>query len=347
MKWDHVGYHDADWSFAGFRPGEAIYSNDKIQQAFIRGPLFRRYIDYSAFKRSAAVRVLDHDRNALYRFAGNLRRWLVPTKSDKSLREVYTAGSFIPPSYSDRLRVEMITTCVGWAKSLDVCLTQNLRHFDHVIVITDFDDVETQAICRKHDCSFVMTNEFYHDNVIFDKGTCYNSALKHLKYREFVAFIDCDIVLDRTFRAFLGESQTLDVDALYGCDRIDVKTQSPIWDVTLPISSATEWGFGYFQLCNLRSKWLAGKSPVYPASPNAHQSDFLFRDQFGEGNNFLWLGVWTWDANAQKRLDLPCFHLVSEVAQNRADKDVEHYVPAEAKRMLSIREEDLRKLLAG
>jgi hypothetical protein len=213
-------------------------------------------------------------------------------------------------------RLEGITCSVGCSEYLNDWLTHNRKHFHSVIVATDKNDLDSQSVAKSFGVNLLVTDAFYLNGNKFDRGTVYDMALRHLKYKDFVALIDCDIVLRPDFSSFLGK-EGLRQDIFYGCDRLNIEDKAekekfrngrPFRSV---LASQEEWGFGYFQMFNMNNKHIHGKAHLYPSAKDANFSDYLFRAQFGSGHQFK-DGVWSWDKTAQSKLDIPCYHLGSD-----------------------------------
>ncbi len=237
---------------------------------------------------------------------------------DDYLQRATPSAAAYPPRHT--FKAEMITCSVGLAKYLPDCLRRNMVHFDRTIVVTDRHDTASQEVARAHGADVFVTDWFYVEGRRFDRGTAYNRALKLLTHRDWVTFMDVDIVLPVDHRARL-EAFGLRDNVFYGMDRLNLNTPETraaflsTGDASGAVSdSTTEWGFGYHQLVNLSNPFLKrlpeGK-PIYPSSPDVFQSDYLFRHQFGSGHTMTPEGVWTWDPLHQQKLPWVCYHLGS------------------------------------
>ena len=211
-------------------------------------------------------------------------------------------------------RLELMTLSVGVSHVLDFSLSINRPHFDHVTVATSPEDTGTKDVCRKHAVDCLVTNVFYKNGVKFDKGAARDLLFRSAKLKEFVLYLDPDILVHPSFRQDLSR-QKLDVDVLYGADRVLILNER---DMALfsqnrlcaPVSM--DWGFGYFNLFHCSSKWLAGKGCLVESYPTEKEpfgsEDYLFRKQFG-GPHYFINDQWHWDLSAQQRLGMWCFHL--------------------------------------
>lgn len=232
------------------------------------------------------------------------------------------------PARHGDLKMELITCSVGCGEFLKVCLERNMKHFDRTVVVTDSRDKESLAVAGQMGADVFVTDRFYLNGNRFDRGTAYDRALKVLRHRDWVAFMDVDIVLPRGFRS-LVEEHGLSDDCFYGCRRRHITSDEAreaflstgTCEWTIP--SEYEWGFGYLQMFNMGSRFIQGKDPVYPGAEDCNHSDYLFRKQFGQGHTFdEKTGAWQWDPTFQIRLPFDCYHLGSNGA---APSLVRHY----------------------
>lgn len=227
-----------------------------------------------------------------------------------------------PQQYPPRssFKVELITCCVGCVDYLETCLKRNMWHFDHTIVVTDTTDLASRELAQRLGADVLVTDRFYVGGKRFDRGSAYNRALDLVRYKDWVTFMDVDIVLHGDHRLKL-EQHGLRNNVFYGCDRLNLTTPAAReaflceGDTSSAlVDSTTEWGFGYYQLFNWTNPFLTGRppsEPIYPSSPDVFTSDHLFRHRFGGGHTMTPAGLWTWDASHQQRLPWPCYHLGS------------------------------------
>ncbi len=128
------------------------------------------------------------------------------------------------------LRLEFVTTCVGFDEILDFTLGFNHGQVDTVIVVTSHEDKATQGVCKKHGAICVQTDLFRKNGRKFNKGAAINSGLSRFQYHGWRMHLDCDIVLPDSFRRLLFNHTHLDVDCLYGCDRVNVYSKQQLRD---------------------------------------------------------------------------------------------------------------------
>ena len=122
----------------------------------------------------------------------------------------------------DALRLEAVTTCVGFDDMLDFTLGLNHSHVDHYIVVTSHEDRATAQVCLKHSATCVKTDLFRKNGRQFNKGAAINAGMDCFQYHGWRLHLDADIVLPDNFRRLLFNHSHLDRTCLYGADRVDV-----------------------------------------------------------------------------------------------------------------------------
>jgi hypothetical protein len=128
----------------------------------------------------------------------------------------------IEPPNRDALRLEAVTTCVGFDDILDITLSMNHPHLDTMIVVTSHDDKRTQACAHKHGAICVQTDLFKKNGRKFNKGAAINAGFGRFQYQGWRMHLDSDIILPDNFRRILFNHTELDTNCIYGADRIDI-----------------------------------------------------------------------------------------------------------------------------
>jgi hypothetical protein len=123
---------------------------------------------------------------------------------------------------TEALRLEVVTTCVGFDDFLDETLAYNHGQVDTMIVVTTHQDWKTQGVARKHGALCVQTDLFFKNGRQFNKGAAINSGFDYFQYHGWRMHLDCDIALPANFRRMLFNHTHLDQSCLYGADRFDV-----------------------------------------------------------------------------------------------------------------------------
>lgn len=116
------------------------------------------------------------------------------------------------------MRLEAVTCCVNYADFLAETLPHNRHLFDHLVVVTAPEDVETQRVCEYWHVEVLLTDAFRSRWGEFCKGCGINEGLAALKLDDWVLHLDADIMLPPLTRQLL-EAAELDPSVLYGADR--------------------------------------------------------------------------------------------------------------------------------
>ncbi len=199
----------------------------------------------------------------------------------------------------DALRLESVTTCVGFDDILDVTLTANHHHFDYMIVVTSHEDHRTKNVAKKHGAICVQTDLFKKNGRSFNKGAAINAGFDRFQFHGWRMHLDSDIILPDNFRRMLFTHTKLERHCLYGVDRMDVvglhelnnlsKQPQHIWNCLLDPKHHRPIGarficplrgycpLGFFQL------WHASCQKGYPYSlGSAAHDDIMFCDGWAE-----------------------------------------------------------------
>jgi hypothetical protein len=122
----------------------------------------------------------------------------------------------------ESLRLEIVTTCVGFDDILDVTLTANHKQSDHYIVVTTHADRLTQKVAKKHSVTCVLSDLFFKNGRKFNKGAAINAGFDYFQYYGWRLHLDSDIMLPDNFRRVLFNHTHLERHCLYGCDRLNI-----------------------------------------------------------------------------------------------------------------------------
>ena len=155
-------------------------------------------------------------------------------------------------------RFEAITVCVNYSDFLAETLPNNIRHFDHFVVVTSYADTRTQDLCNHLGVECRTTDVMYKDGGAFAKGRAIDFGLAYLRKTDWVAHLDADIWLPPRTRYWL-DNASLDEECIYGIDRATAR------GMTHGASSATSRSGTRRQsstsvtgwLCRRRSRWCA------------------------------------------------------------------------------------------
>jgi hypothetical protein len=121
-----------------------------------------------------------------------------------------------------------VVVSVGHADYLDVSLRHNRPQFDTVVVATSPDDLESQRVAARHDCTVVISDDWRREGSdprgngrVFNKGRMVERALQQLPNGGWRVHCDADIVWPGNCRQRLALA-LYDRHALYGLDRFNV-----------------------------------------------------------------------------------------------------------------------------
>jgi hypothetical protein len=134
----------------------------------------------------------------------------------------YSHPSLSSSQSAEALRLEYVTTCVGFDDLLDHTLGINHPHMDTAIVVTSHEDRATQKVAAKHGAICVPTDLFQKNGRRMNKGAAINAGFNRFQYHGWRMHLDADIALPDNFRRMIFNHTHLDPGCLYGADRMDV-----------------------------------------------------------------------------------------------------------------------------
>jgi hypothetical protein len=117
------------------------------------------------------------------------------------------------------MKLEAVIVCVNYSDFLAHTLPSTRNQFDKLVVVTDFEDLETKRLCEYYNVMCIQTNAFYENGDTFNKGRGINEGLRHLDQNGWVLHLDADIYLPPQTRSIL-ENLPLDSSKIYGADRL-------------------------------------------------------------------------------------------------------------------------------
>lgn len=244
--------------------------------------------------------------------------------------------------------IEAIIVCVNYSDFLEITLPKNINHFDHIIIITTPEDVNTINYIeslKSAKISLIKTNYFTFNRAKFNKGLAINLAYDHLKYKDFICYLDSDIVLEEDFRTKF-ENQKPEIELFYGCPRRDFPTKQHWDDFISNKKQLNEFikyrgsGYGFFAIHNYNSTIFQNllrnnlyKMPYPYWFLNGSESDWVFRNYWGERIFNPKLGKFPechlepnndYDTGKYKELPFECYHL-GEVGKNHNNRVTEQF----------------------
>ena len=118
------------------------------------------------------------------------------------------------------MKIEALTISVGYADFLQETLPHNLHHFDRLLVVTSYEDKQTQNICRRLSVECHPTDVMYSHGDPFNKGRAIDFGLGFLTRNDWIVHLDADIFLPPTTRRWIETAQP-DPQCIYGIDRVN------------------------------------------------------------------------------------------------------------------------------
>jgi hypothetical protein len=119
------------------------------------------------------------------------------------------------------MKIECVTTCVGYADFLAETAPLNRHHFDRWVIVTSPQDQETFNLCHRLNLQCLVTDDFTRDGE-FNKGRAIQRGMNNLSGSDWILHLDADVALPDEFPAAI-EMAHLDPASIYGCDRMMVR----------------------------------------------------------------------------------------------------------------------------
>jgi len=186
-------------------------------------------------------------------------------------------------------KLDIIITCVNYSDFLILSLKENIKLGFPITVITSERDPLTIKLCKEFDVNYVITEDFFEDGAVFNKGKGINAGINQLKNPEWILHLDADIVLPEDFTTIIS-NKALSTKKLYSatrymCYTFDKYQKFLDGKIKLHQMDAVHMcpPVGYFQLFHYTHPNLKDKEKIYPErSKDASWSDLLFADKFPE-----------------------------------------------------------------
>lgn len=193
-------------------------------------------------------------------------------------------------------KLEAVIVSFNCLDLLSITLPRNLPEFDTITIITKPDDKATLDYCQSLNDSklrVLVTDVFTQNGCQFNKGEAINQGIDVTLYKEFIALMDCDVIVPKGFKKKFNEI-ILDKECLYGMRRLNLDTKQDLEDLESGKKQKDDFTlfrgafYGYFQLFHYQSstfqrllKQFNGKA--YPFwIPVANDIDWVFYLHFGE-----------------------------------------------------------------
>lgn len=156
--------------------------------------------------------------------------------------------------------MKAIMVSVDYSDLLAISLKYNRHHFEEVMVVTSFTDVETVKVCQANNARAFMTNAFYENGAVFNKFLALEQGLDFLGRDGWICVMDSDVLWPRDIK--MDELSLLPQHHfINGC--LYTPRRRMFEDVTQPIPQENEWG--NYPL-HPQSREFAGYTQIFHAS---------------------------------------------------------------------------------
>lgn len=163
--------------------------------------------------------------------------------------------------------IRALTVAVGewYARTLEICLVRNMRHFVECLVITAPEDEAVKRVALSvPGVRLYETNDFYAYGAHFNKGLCIEKGFDVLGRDGWLAVIDSDILLPDSLPLEL-----LQPGRLYGANRRILENPGhwhPGFDWRHAAPTVDGGPVGFFQLFHAEDPHVRDKRPLYDVS---------------------------------------------------------------------------------
>ena len=79
------------------------------------------------------------------------------------------------------MKLEAVIVCVNYSDFLAHTIQSTKNQFDQLVVVTDYEDLETKKLCEYYNVKCVQTNVFYENGDKFNKGKGINERAYNLE----------------------------------------------------------------------------------------------------------------------------------------------------------------------
>ena len=179
----------------------------------------------------------------------------------------------------------VIIVSVNYNDYLLVSLSNNIKYFEDITVVTSSDDLMCHKICDRFKVKCIITDRMYEDGALFNKGKAINDGIKSISNPEWILLLDADIVITEKID-LVEDKNILYTSDRYICDNYNMYKD---WkDGKIEIDKIGKYevnkGLGFFQLFNIDNSNINKELPFPESSNDAAWSDLQFRDKFIKRN---------------------------------------------------------------
>ncbi len=214
----------AKWLLATTFPGRLPTDNRPIET----GQWWPHNLEAEPFNFPPPVELINEDCQEWY-----------PYFADKSL------GLWIVADLVDKPK--SLTVCVDYDDFLTVTLPRNKRHFSRTLVVTSPTDTQTQELAKEQECECYVTDAFYRDGAVFNKGLAVEEAFDVLGRDGWICVWDADVVMPESIDIQNREQDCLYVPGRHILDQPGRFSDDLNW-ATLPLPTQPHEFDGYCQI---------------------------------------------------------------------------------------------------
>lgn len=176
-------------------------------------------------------------------------------------------------------KLDVVIVSVNYNDYLIISLSENIKHFDNITVVTSPEDKVCQNICKKLNVKCVVTDVMYENGAVFNKGKAINVGINSIDNPDIILLLDADIIVEKA----INISQLSD-EVLYTAERYILPNYQSYMNYLINKNKFSkiehDKGYGFFQLFSMNNSVIQ-KENVFPDTfTDASYSDLVFRDKF-------------------------------------------------------------------
>jgi glycosyltransferase involved in cell wall biosynthesis len=175
--------------------------------------------------------------------------------------------------------LEFLIPSVDYSDYLAVTLLHNMRVADHIVIVTSPRDVDTQRLARDAGAEVVVTDRWFDNGVPFNQRLGMNQGLSHLHHKDWIGFIDADIVIPISIKDELVNARR---DCLHWMKR-QVVASRKIYERVLAGEEIQCIGEKQLPACGYCQIFHASDNlyqPLPEGCPTAGRGDLIFRNRW-------------------------------------------------------------------
>jgi glycosyltransferase involved in cell wall biosynthesis len=180
------------------------------------------------------------------------------------------------------MRIHALTVSCNYADLLALGIERWKPFLASWTIVTDSQDVATVRLARQHGLSVHLTNAFYRNGAVFNKGAALEEArVARVPREDWLLLLDADIVPQRDWFQRLQQAFA-QPGSIYGAWRHQCDDPTTLDDPELARIKGDGKCVGYFQLFH-QADPIAHKSPLIPIHwSNASAYDCELKDRWPE-----------------------------------------------------------------